>query len=132
MNRMTIARAFLMLCGAGLIPIALSYGIRPTATMNAIYGITINEVGHTHIMRVIMCLYFGIASLWLAGAIKPKLTRVALLVCGVFMLSIATGRLISFTLDGLPHWLFTVFAILEVIGGSTAFFFYRALNNRAT
>ena len=132
MNEAKTVRVFLLVCGVGLIPIALGYGAVPSATMKALYGITVNELGQTHIMRVIMFLYFGMASLWLVGAFKPGVTGSALIACGVFMLSIAAGRLSSFAVDGIPHWYFVAFTIVEIVCGSLAIFFYRKVQSAGT
>ncbi len=129
MNEAKIVRVFLLACGLGLIPVALGYGAVPTVTMKALYGITINELGQTHIMRVIMFLYVGIASLWMVGAFKPSVTGSALIACGVFMLSIAAGRLCSFAIDGIPHWYFVAFTIIEIVCGSLAIYFYSNVRN---
>lgn len=126
MNQTTLARAFLLFTSAGLIPVALGYGVMPAATMEALYGITIEGPGLNNIMRATMCLYLGMASLWLVGAFRPAATQTALLVCGIFMSSIAVGRVLSLALDGMPHWLLVAFTGLEVAGGAAAFALYRA------
>jgi hypothetical protein len=41
------------------------------------------------------------------------------------MLGLAAGRLLSFILDGLPHWLLIVYAILEIVLGLIAIILYR-------
>jgi hypothetical protein len=57
------------------------------------------------------------AAFWLFGAFRPALAGPALLACAVFMLGLAAGRFLSFALDGLPHWLLIVYALLEVVLG---------------
>jgi hypothetical protein len=119
-------RAFLIFCAVGLVPIALGYGARPTASLDALFGITVDTVNLAHIMRAVMGLYFGMVVIWVWGAIDKQMTTPALLSCAVFMLGLAAGRLLSFVLDGLPHWLLIVYAALEMILGIIAVVFYRS------
>jgi hypothetical protein len=41
------------------------------------------------------------------------------------MLGLAAGRILSFILDGMPHWLLVVYAILEIVFGLGAIAIYR-------
>jgi hypothetical protein len=124
MDHSSIARAFLIFCAVGLTPIALGYGALPQVTMEAVFGITIDTTNLTHILRAVMGLYLGMAVFWLIGATRPAFTGPALLACAVFMLGLAVGRVLSFVLDGLPHWLLIVYAILEFALGSLAVILY--------
>ena len=53
----------------------------------------------------------------------------ALAACAVFMLGLAAGRILSFILDGLPHWLLVVYAVLEIVLGLVALTLYRGCNS---
>ena len=119
------ARVFLITCAVGLLPVALGYGAAPSVTLEGVLGISVDTTNLTHMMRAVMGLYFGMAALWLAGALIPALASPALIACGVFMLGLAAGRLLSFAVDGLPHWLFIVFTVLEVVLGLIALMLYR-------
>lgn len=119
-------RAFLIFCAVGLVPIALGYGARPTDSLDALFGITVDTVNLAHIMRAVMGLYFGMIVIWVWGAIDKQMTTPALVSCAAFMLSLAAGRLLSFVLDGLPHWLLIIYAALEMILGMIAVVFYRS------
>ena len=106
-------RIFLIFCAVGLVPIALGYGAKPSATLDALFGITVDTTNLTHIMRAVMGLYFGMVVIWVWGALCEKMTAAALVSCAVFMLGLAAGRLLSFILDGTPHWLLIAYAGLE-------------------
>jgi hypothetical protein len=41
------------------------------------------------------------------------------------MLGLAAGRILSFVLDGMPHWLLIVYAVLEIVLGLIAVVLYR-------
>ena len=118
-------RAFLIICSVGLVPIALGYGAMPAATLGPVFGIDVETTNLANIMRAVMGLYLGMAVLWVWGAFRPSLEGPALIACAVFMLGIASGRMLSLALDGLPHWLLVVYAVLEVAIGLTAVFLYR-------
>ncbi|MFC1681898.1 DUF4345 domain-containing protein [Pseudomonadota bacterium] len=118
-------RAFLIFCAIGLVPIALGYGAKPSVTLNLLFGITVDTTNLTHIMRAVMGLYLGMVVFWLWGAFSKPMEGPALAACAVFMLGLAAGRILSFVMDGLPHWLLVVYAVLEMVLGLTALILYR-------
>ena len=124
-------RAFLIFCAVGLVPIALGYGAMPSVTLDAVFGITVDTTNLAHIMRAVMGLYLGMVAFWLWGAFKPSMTGPALAGCAVFMLGLAAGRMLSFVIDGMPHWLLIVYAVLEIVLGLIAVMLYRGLNSPA-
>jgi hypothetical protein len=113
-------RIFLIFCSVGLVPIALGYGAIPSATLGAVFGIKVDTTNLAHIMRAVMGLYLGMVVLWLWGAFRRSMEGPALVACAVFMLGLAAGRILSFALDGLPHWLLVVYAALEIVLGLVA------------
>lgn len=125
-------RVFLLFCAVGLVPIALSYGAKPSASLNVLFGISVDTTNLTHILRAIMGLYLAMVLIWLLGAFENSLTGPALVSCAVFMLGLAAGRVLSLILDGLPHWLLIVYAVLEVVLGLIAIVLYREDKSTAT
>jgi len=125
-------RAFLVFCAVGLVPIALGYGAKPTSSLDALFGITVDSTNLKHIMRAVMGLYLGMVVLWLWGAVKSQMTGPALVSCAVFMLGLAAGRILSFILDGMPHWLLVVYAVLEIVLGLIAIGLYKQYNPEET
>jgi len=125
MNQSMKSRAFLIFCAVGLVPIALGYGAKPSVSLDALFGITVDTINLTHIMRAVMGLYLGMVVFWLMGAFKPSMTGPALAGCAVFMLGLAAGRILSFILDGIPHWLLVVYAVLEIVLGVIAVMLYK-------
>jgi hypothetical protein len=125
MKESTKTRGFLIFCAVGLVPIALGYGAMPSVTLEFLFGIKVDTTNLTHIMRAVMGLYLGMVVFWFCGAFRRSLAGPALAGCAVFMLGLAAGRMLSFILDGLPHWLLMVYAGLEVVLGLTAITLYR-------
>ena len=66
-----------------------------------------------------------LAKLATYGAFNNSMAHPALAACAVFMLGLAGGRILSFMLDGLPHWLLMIYAILEVLLGTIAVALYK-------
>jgi len=120
MNDTMKNRAFLIFCAVGLVPIALGYGAKPSVSMDVLFGINVDTTNLTHIMRAVMGLYLGMVVLWLWGAFSKTMQGPALVACAVFMLGLAAGRILSFVIDGLPHWLLIVYAVLEIVLGLIA------------
>jgi len=121
-------RGFLIFCAVGLVPIALGYGAKPSVSLDALFGITVDTTNLTHIMRAVMGLYLGMVVLWLWGAFRRSMEGTALVACAVFMLGLAAGRILSFILDGMPHWLLVVYAALELVLGLSAIVLYWTRN----
>ena len=117
---MTKSRSFLIFCAVGLVPIALGYGAKPSVSLDALFGITVDTTNLTHIMRAVMGLYLGMVVFWLWGAFRRSKAGAALATCAVFMLGLAAGRILSVVLDGMPHWLLVVYAVLEIVLGLIA------------
>ena len=132
MNESMKIRAFLIFCAVGLVPIALGYGAKPSVTLDALFGINVDTTNLAHIMRAVMGLYLGMVVFWLCGAFRRSMAGPALAACAVFMLGLAAGRMLSFILDGLPHWLLIVYAALEIVLGLTAATLFRRHNSRET
>ena len=131
MSDSVTTRAFLIFCAVGLVPIALGYGAKPSVSLDALFGINVDTTNLTHIMRAVMGLYLGMVVFWLWGAIRPSMTGPALAGCAVFMLGLAAGRILSFIIDGLPHWLLVVYAVLEIVLGLIAVALYKGHNSAA-
>jgi hypothetical protein len=123
-------RAFLLFCAVGLVPIALGYGAKPSISLDALFGITVDTTNLTHIMRAVMGLYLGMVVIWVWGAFRKQMTDPALVSCAVFMLGLAAGRILSLILDGMPHWLLVVYAALEIVLGLSAIAIYRGRDSR--
>jgi len=132
MNKSMKIRAFLIFCAVGLVPIALGYGAKPSFTLDAMFGIKVETTNLTHIMRAVMGLYLGMVVFWLYGAFNQSQARPALAACAVFMLGLAAGRILSFIMDGMPHWLLIVYAVLEIVLGLIAVTLYRGLYSKET
>jgi len=113
---MTLSRFYLLFSAAGLLPIALSYGIDPNQILPKFLQIHPIEGDLLHIFRAIMGLYLATLSLWLVGAIRGgELMRTALVGEIIFMSGLATGRLLSLLLDGWPSPMLIAYTVAELL-----------------
>lgn len=128
MKVLQLEKAFLISTGIGLIPIALSYGLMPDVSLKYLYNMTVEDVNSKHIFRAMTGLYFAMIGIWFLGAAKEKYRLVALYALSIFMLGLAFGRIVSLLIDGIPHWLLMVYAILEIQSGCFAIYFIKQRN----
>lgn len=108
---------FLLAAAVGLVPIALSYGVNPGASLDKLFGVSIEGTNGTHLFRAIMGLYLALAAFWVVGALRPQLAIPALWSLVIFMLGLAAGRILSLAIDGVPHPILLVYLGLEGLFG---------------
>lgn len=125
---MNAPRKFLLIAAVGLTPIALSYGYNPQASLKYLFDISIQSINDVHIFRAIMGLYCALIVYWVIGAMFGRLTGPALYSLVVFMLGLAAGRTLSIVIDGVPHWILTLYLVLEVLFGMVGILMIRNLN----
>ena len=111
------SRFYLLFSAAGLFPIALSYGVAPAGVLPAVLDVAVEGTDLTHIFRAVMGLYLAMIVLWILGAFRPELTRVALISEVAFMFGLAFGRVLSILADGVPSLLLVAYTALEVVMG---------------
>lgn len=101
MNRL---QKFLFIAGLGTIPIALSYGLFPQKSLSLLYNIPAASISEFQVFRSIMGLYLGFCGLWIIAAFNKQLARPASYILIIFMLGLASGRMIGLLFDGMPNW----------------------------
>jgi len=111
------ARFYLLLSAAGLFPIALSYGVAPAGVLPKVLDVAVEGTDLTHIFRAVMGLYLAMIVLWVLGALRPNLTRAAVISEVAFMFGLAFGRVLSILSDGVPSLLLITYTALEIVLG---------------
>ena len=106
-------KLFLLVAGVFLIPVALSYGVDPAATLPKFMNVTVEGTDQTHIFRALACLYLGMSTFCIIAAFTPAWRHIAVIWAVFFMYSIALGRILSLIVDGVPIRL-----LLELLGGT--------------
>lgn len=111
---MKLPHLFLLIISLGLLPIAFSYGLFPQKSLEYFYNISIDQINTTHFFRAVMGLYLAFACFWFMAAFKSTLTKTALYSVVVFMLGLASGRALSFVIDGMPSLVFLGYFVGEL------------------
>jgi len=125
---MSTCRFYLLFSAAGLIAVALSYGVAPAAFLPKVLDLTIEGTDLTHIFRAIMGLYLGMISLWVLGAFYSNFTRAAVIGEIVFMTGLALGRVLSIIVDGVPSVLLIGYTVVEIAMGLWGFLILKRLS----
>ena len=113
-----MARFYLLFSAAGLLVVALTYGLAPASVLPAIAEIHVEGADQSHVFRAIMGSYLGMIALWISGAFRSDFTRAAVIAEIFFMLGLACGRGLSIIVDGLPSMFFIASAVAELALGS--------------
>ena len=111
MNRRQV---FLLVVAIGLLPVALSYGLAPSRSLEFLFDVSIENVNGTHMFRAIMGLYLGFILFWIIGAFRDDVRQAALYSVVVFMFGLAAGRSLSLLADGFPNRLLVTYLVVEV------------------
>ncbi|MBT10215.1 MAG: hypothetical protein CMD63_03005 [Gammaproteobacteria bacterium] len=106
---------FLIFVAFGVFPVSLIYGGHPAISMPYFYGIEVNTINLSNILRAIMGLYIALCVFWVIGARYEKLRLAALWSLVIFMIGIASGRILSLVLDGMPSSLFIFYTFVEIM-----------------
>ena len=109
---------FLLFAGVFLLPVALTYGLDPAATMPKFMNLTVEGTDLTHIFRALGCLYLGMVTFCIIAAFTPEWRHVAVIWAVIFAYSLAIGRIISLIVDGRPSGMLLFFLVVELIVGT--------------
>ena len=120
-NLMNKESFFLVFIAIGVFPVSLVYGGNPAVSMPNFYGIEVDTVNLSNILRAVMGLYIALCVFWVIGARYEKLRLPALWSLAIFMTGIASGRALSLILDGMPSTLFIFYLGVEVIAAIIGF-----------
>ena len=88
-------KLFLLVAGVFLIPVALSYGVVPAATLPKFMNFTVEGTDQTHVFRALMGLYLGMVTFCIIAALTPEWQHVAVIWAVFFAYSLALGRILS-------------------------------------
>ena len=114
----SMMKIFLLVAGVFLIPVALTYGIDPAATLPQFMNVTVEGTDQTHIFRALSCLYLGMVAFCIIAAFTPAWRHVAVIWAVFFAFSLAIGRIISIIVDGMPSGMLLFFLAVELVVGT--------------
>jgi hypothetical protein len=85
--------------------------------MPFLYDIEVTNTNLLNILRAISGLYIALVTFWVLGAYNSNLQLPALWSLTIFMTGLASGRVASILIDGLPSPIFIFYLFLEIIFG---------------
>jgi hypothetical protein len=94
--------------------IAFTYGLFPTTSLPKLFDFNVEPVDLKNAFRATMGLYLGMVILWVIGVFKPVHWRTATITNVFFMTGLASGRIISLVVDGVPSLAFSIGLALEL------------------
>lgn len=103
-----------------VIPTAIIYG--SPSILPKFLDIQVNTNDLSNMLKAIMCLYFGISIVWILGIWKKEYWKSATQLNILFMLTLATGRMLSMVSDGLPKGGYIFGVIAEFVIGLFAIY----------
>src|SRR5262245_37247406 len=115
-------KLFLLVAGVFLIPVALSYGVDPAATLPKFMNIPVEGTDQTHIFRALMGLYLGMVAFCIIAAFRPEWQHVAVIWAVFFAYSLAIGRILSLLVDGMPSPILLFYLVVELAVGTCGLF----------
>jgi hypothetical protein len=115
-------KLFLLVAGVFLIPVALSYGVVPAATLPKFMNIAVEGTDQTHIFRALGCLYLGMSTFCIIAAFTPEWRHVAVIWAVFFAFSLAIGRILSLIADGMPSAMLLFYLAVELVVGMWGLF----------
>jgi hypothetical protein len=95
-----------------------------------ILDLAVEGVDLTHVFRAIMGLYQGMIVLWILGALRSDMTRVAVISEITFMFGLAFGRVLSIVIDGMPSLLLIGYTLIEIAMGCWGFLVLKQLSRK--
>jgi hypothetical protein len=128
-NRMIAAsklkKIVLLVASSTIFLVAALYGVSPYWFASAILGISEPYHNLAHILRAMMCMYFGFGFYWFFAAFSAKYRNPALLTVMLFPAGLVTGRIISLFDDGKPSALLLFYMVAELIQVPVAYWAFR-------
>lgn len=104
-----------------IIPIGIIYGFAP----ELLFDINLKSVDEHNIFKAVMGLYIAFGLLFLLGVFDTKFWKSATIANAFLMFGLASGRIISLFLDGIPSTIFCFGIIGEMILGTFALYQYK-------
>jgi len=97
-----------------VIPVAFGYGIMPEKVLPVFLDFKVETTDLFAVFRTIMGLYLAFSVLWILGILKSNYWYAATLSNMLFMLGLASGRIISLVIDGMGSKIFFIGAVGEL------------------
>ena len=98
-----------------VVPTAIIYG-NPSLLEEQL-DIEVSTIDLSNMLKAIMGLYLGVAAVWVLGIWKNEYWKIATQLNILFMLTLASGRMLSMATDGMPTGGYIFGLIAELLLG---------------
>jgi hypothetical protein len=115
----------LILSSGTIFVVGSLYGVSPQWFARTFLGVARLDLDLAHILRAMMCLYFGFALFWLLAAFSDRYRNAAVLTVVIFPAGLVIGRILSFFADGQPSWLLLAYLFAELVQAPVAYWIFR-------
>ena len=122
---MRIKKYFLILSAATIFGVGALYGVSPRWFAQTFLGVSELDLDVAHILRAMMCFYFGFSLFWLFAAFNDRYRHAALLTVVLFPTGLVIGRIFSFLADGQPSPLLLFYLVAELVQAPLAYWVFR-------
>lgn len=120
-----IKQGFLLLSALTIFLVASLYGMAPDWFAAHVLNVATPNHNLAHLLRALMCFYFGFGCFWLYAAFNVQYRNPALLTVFLFPAGLVVGRVISFAVDGKPSPLLLFYLVMELIQAPLAWWVFR-------
>ncbi|WP_400075697.1 DUF4345 domain-containing protein [Winogradskyella sp. R77965] len=97
-NKRFLKKIHLVISVLIVVPVAFIYGFNPSSE----FDIQLQTIDEHNQFKAIMGLYLSFSILWILGILNSNYLKLALVTNVIFMLGLASGRLLGIFLDGIP------------------------------
>lgn len=112
---MNFKKALLLTSFGTISVIALLYGISPKWFFDVfLIDSTAPSIDQSHVLRAVMMLYLALGFFWLYSAFSEKYRDAGVIVLAVFCGGLASGRILSVIVDGMPSPILLVYIGMEL------------------
>ena len=101
--------------------VAFLYGFKP----DLCFDVKVKTIDEVNIYKAIMGVYIAFSSFWIIGIVKQTYWQTATISNVLFMLGLASGRIVSLLFDGFPSTIFLLGTIGELTLGFYAFYQFK-------
>jgi len=112
-----MTRLYLNLTAGGVALVALGYALAPHTAVGSLLTVSFDNIDQIHIFRAMMGLYLGLVAFWFFCASRPAYSRAGVLSAVLFMPGLASGRIVSMVIDGMPSPFLTAATLVEIASG---------------
>lgn len=108
-----VTKIHLLISVVIVMPTAIIYGFQ----LDSLLNFQLDTLDELNQFKAIMGLYLGFSALWILGIFQSEYLKMAVITNMIFMFGLASGRVLSIWLDGIPSLAYVFGALGEFVLG---------------